>query len=214
MTMLPSLLATMVLSPEHTYPGAVASPLDIRASLCDINGTFLQLLVDMAHLDTARRPQFVEELRTPLLRLKPQWIAARIPFLLVDIEFQNPAWWKAVAVESSRSVILPTRNLNLPRVSALKLARSTLMLAWHLARADRESSLIAMGMSGPVIAQLTVLQPRQMERIGERHYSQLRPRWEDHINLWLQLICGAHEQGGMRAFTLRALSSIAVHQTP
>ena len=139
----------MVLFPEHTHAAVVANSLDIRAALGGINGTFLQLLVDMAQLHTDPPVNFVEELRETLLRLNSHvnLVAARAPFLLVDIEFRNAAWWEAIAAEASRSVALPAGELNPARARALELARSTLMLAWHMARTDRESSLIEIGMS-------------------------------------------------------------------
>jgi hypothetical protein len=100
---------------------------------------------------------------------------------------------------------VPTWVTPFPRPRALKLARSALMLVWHLARSDRDSSLVVLGLSAPVIDIVGALQPQQIDRIAERHCAFLRPRWEDRPSVWRRLLCGAATQEAARTFTLRAL---------
>ena len=182
---------------------------DASAPLRAINESFLELLIDMAHLPGEPCSDFISTLRTQIgsLTQAPRAIALRTPVLLVDIEFRNPIWWKAVAATPSR-LHAPTSVWLAPppRARAVKLARAALTLAWHLARTDLESSLVLMGLTAPVIEIVGALQPQQLDRIAELQSAHLRPRWEDGPSVWRQLLLGASiDSHQSRAFALRTL---------
>jgi hypothetical protein len=195
--------------PEPSSIVVAWSPREVRAPLADINASFLELLVDMARSDSRGGSDFLSELREPLSRLAEpvKLLAARIPFLLLDVEFRNHAWWKACATNPAKAFPPPpTWTTALPRLNSLKLARPALVLAWHLARTDRESCLIAMGMSAAVIDVVRLLQLQQIEAIAEQQCTRLRPRWEDRPALWRQLLAtAATGQPKTRDFVLHAL---------
>jgi hypothetical protein len=194
--------------PEHPSIALSWNPRDVRAPLADINASFLQLLAQMARSDTDSS-DFISELREALLKLADpvKSVAAGIPFLLVDLEFRNHAWWKACAASPSKVFPPPPRwTTSLPRLKALKLVRPALTLAWHLSRTDRESCLVALGMSRSVIEVVSLLQLQQIEAIAEHQCTRMRPRWEDRPSLWRQLLwVGSSDQPKTRDFVLHAL---------
>ena len=80
------------------------------------------------------------------------------------------------------------------------------MLAWHLARTDRDTSTVLMGLTMPVIDVLALLQPQQIDRLAERYFAHIRPRWEDQPSVWRQLLSTQTSSPSTgRAFTLRVL---------
>jgi hypothetical protein len=185
---------------------------DVRAPLCDINETFLRLLVDIAKLPEEPASDFIADLRAELCGLAEpiRSIAVRTPVLLVDMDLRDRAVWKVLSTDSTSTRSMPTCTMRFPRQRALKLARSALMLIWHLARTDRDSSLVLMGLSAPVIEIVRTLRPQQVDRIAERQVARLRPRWEDRPAVWRQLLANAADNGEVaRGFTLRALQLIS-----
>ncbi|MGH8254606.1 MAG: hypothetical protein ACRET0_00120 [Steroidobacteraceae bacterium] len=193
-------------SDRTTFSGA---PLhNVRAPLSDINEAFLRLLIDLANLPGNPASDFMAELRGSLRHLTEpvSAIAARAPVLLVDMEFAHHTWWTGVAADRLKARGARNWLTAFPRTRVIKVARSTLTLAWHLARTDPASSRVLMGMSTPVMQTIATLQPQQLDRIAESQCLRLRPRWEDRPSVWRQLLAGvATDQASARAFTIRAL---------
>ena len=64
------------------------------------------------------------------------------------------------------------------------------MLAWHTLRArPQDASLL--GVSAPVAEVIASLSWSQIDRIVERQYQYLRPRWEDRPAVWRNLLLAA-----------------------
>ena len=180
----------------------------VRAPLCDINETFLQLLIDLARLPAEPQSDFIAQLREQLKHLvEPvSVIAARAPVLLVDIKFRDREWWKRAATEAPKGRLPPSWMPALPRQRALIVTRATLTLAWHLARTDRDCCVVLLGMSVAVMDIMRALSLREVDRIAERQAGHLRPRWEDRPALWRQVLGAATDTPGLaRALALRSL---------
>jgi hypothetical protein len=131
--------------------------------------------------------------------------AARKPFLLLDMEFANAEWWQTVR-RPSRSPPLPPLRGQFPRSSARALARATLSAAWHALRADRHVQL-RFGMLPAVAGIIETLGLTELERLAEKRYRFLRPRWDDRPGVWrhlLESVATADFRRG-REFNLRAL---------
>ena len=177
---------------------------DVLAVLSEINETFVRLLADRAVLTDETRTDFIGALRELLCRSDAPTKAAHAPVLLLDIGFHDPDWWTVLAREPSRMAALGRSPF--PREDAVELSRATLMLAWHLSRADLASCLILLGLSLPVARIVGTLRPKQIDQIAESHYARLRPRWEDRPSVWQQLLSGTEtDQASMRTFAIRAL---------
>ena len=184
-------------------------PTAVRAPLVDINEAFLELLIGAAKSKAGLAIDFIAEMGDALRALTRSEVGhlARTPFLLLDMEFQNDLWWNGASLSAAGVSTAEKMWLSpFPRASATKLVRSALMLAWHLARSERQSCLVAMGMSPSVTATIALMQPQQIDKIAERHAGRLRLRWEDRPYVWRELLSTA--SGGdesRRAFALYAL---------
>jgi hypothetical protein len=157
-------------------------------------------------VERARTPE--EELRAPLAELnmeilqsyiatvpdlQVQWhalsVAARLrlagcPFLLADAGFAQPERWGRLPNFAVQETV-PLRALLSSR-SALptQLVRRVLHLAWHLARTNRAGARIALGMSrrcAGIVADCRLL---DLEAIAERRPCWIRPRWDQHSDVW------------------------------
>ncbi len=196
-------------SDEFDRTTSSSGPLhNVRAPLSDINEAFLRLLIDLANLPGHPASDFMAELRAALRHLSEPVtaIAARTPVLLVDMEFAHHTWWAGIIADRPKARAQRNWLTSFPRTRVIKVARSTLMLAWHVARTDPASSLVLMGMSTPVMHTIATLQPQQLDRIAESQCMRLRPRWEDRPSVWRQLLAGVgRDELTTRAFTVRAL---------
>jgi hypothetical protein len=151
------------------------------------------------------RPAF--SAMTPIACLR----VAHCAFLLMDMQFANPKWWnRAVSSPLGLEPVLP-RLGGLPRQSATKLARATLMLAWHAVRADRRGAEVLIRIHPSVANILEDLSLDGLDKIVERQYRHARPRWEDHPSVWMQLleVSQTEDIRRVRDFNLRGLKLIA-----
>ena len=99
---------------------------------------------------------------------------------------------------------------------ATKLARSTLTMAWHTVRTDAEATRVLLGISPPVADHIASLRLQDIDRIAERHFRRLRPRWEDRPAVWRQLLACARETdvNAAHEFVLHALQLTAASALP
>lgn len=119
--------------------------------------------------------------------------AARTPFLLVDVHFQDAEWWRAAKVlrpSRRRKVML---NAAFTGKIAGELMRETLMLAWSTVAFDRGAASILLGMTPAVSSSIGKLSPQDVERIAARHSQHLQPRWEDFPAFWGRLLVAARD---------------------
>jgi hypothetical protein len=99
----------------------------------------------------------------------------------------------------------------MPRESAIRLARGTLVLAWHTSRVDCDSAVVVLGLHPDTVAILTSLNLLDIDKIAEHHYLHLRPRWEDQPSMWRHILMAAQSAhaGLNNDIVLRALQLAA-----
>jgi hypothetical protein len=115
-------------------------------------------------------------------------LAAKCPFLLVDMRFQNEKWWREVEEGASSSDGKSPDLSIFPAEVARELSAETLTLAWHTTRLDPRIASQLLGLAPGVVGIIASLGPREVQRIAARHCHQLRPRWESNPAFWEQLL--------------------------
>jgi hypothetical protein len=178
--------------------------------LHDVNQCCIELLVKAACTDSSGLPlvrQFGPILRRMTADARER--AALKAFLLVDMEFANGSWWQLVKNHPARP-LPPAQASYFSRAHAIQLSRATLTLTWHSVRTNGwEACLLGVH---PTVAELIgTFSLTEIERIVERQYRHVRPRWEDRPAVWQLLLESACSQDIrlMREFTLRGLQLIA-----
>jgi hypothetical protein len=117
--------------------------------------------------------------------------AARCPYLLVEMRFDDTAWWE----DAKRDAMKPTPNPTvLPAGTAglgRPLANDALTLAWWTARVDQRTAILLFGLDPRVAALISSLSPVEVRRITARSGNQLRQRWEHNRRMWRDLLSAA-----------------------
>ena len=200
---------------------STAAPLDGRGPLMprplqevyEINERCVELLVHAARSERLETFFLVKPLREVLREMTPETRAraARRAFLLVDLEFADADWWRRAKNYPTRSEPLSPDRGTFPRPSALQLARSTLTLAWHSVRADRDAAGVMLGMTPAVSSLIASLSLTEIDPIVERRFRHVRPRWDDRPSVWLQLLRASQNESirQERDFNVRGLQLIA-----
>jgi hypothetical protein len=136
---------------------------------------------------------------------------AGCPFLLADAGFAQPELWSRFPTSGVREA-LPVRAL-LANRSALSapLLRRVLLLAWHIARADRGCARIVLGMSGSCAGVVAGCRLAELEALAERRPGWIRPRWDRHADLWRSWLTAASRESprGLECLQLWGLQMIA-----
>lgn len=199
--------------PEPRPPEPKAAADEPLAPVYEINERCINLLVEAARDDRHPAPGLVVALRIPLLQLTPEMRTrvTRRALLLVDMGFRDVDWWKDAQRDPQRPSRTPIALDAFPARAAMTLARSTLILAWHSIRADRTAAGLMLGISRPVADVILSLSLTDLDRIAEKRFRRLRPRWEDRPALWRQLLLSvdAADFRKEREFNLRALQLVA-----
>lgn len=164
-------------------------------ALQEINERCLEAMTAVARADTA--PPFPMSIHVrELLRsssTEMRRLAASRRFVLIDMGFRDTQWWLSQLGQTNRSSRCSTWGSSFARREGTALARSILMLAWHGANSDPESTRIAFGMTAEVLHLIGHAQLRDLDRIAERHYRCVRPRWVDRPWVWRALLEAARE---------------------
>jgi hypothetical protein len=198
---------------SHELPFRPVPP-DLLVPLHEVNERCLELITLIAKLDPHEAPfTLITPLRSLLRGTKPvvRRRAARQPFALIDMEFRDRDWWHAVKSKPARAWKERSWRGSSPKRPAVQLAHTTLMLAWHMTRADPAAAAIVFGMQRDVVRTIATLPLSDIDVIAERHFRHLRPRWEDRPDLWRELLVAAHadDEAAMRDFAVRALQLLA-----
>lgn len=199
--------------PEHLFVP------ELLASLQDVNERCLELIATAAKLPTDDAPFAIVGPLRSLLRSARAHVrrrAARQPLALVDLEFRDPEWWQAVKSQPTRAWKERAWRAASPRRAAEQLAHNTLVLAWHMSRADADATAIIFGMSREVVGVIASLRLSDLETIATHQFRHIRPRWEQQPELWRELLVAAHhdDRDAMRAFAVHALQRLAGEMIP
>lgn len=206
--------------PEAERPAPFLQP------IWELNARCLGLLAECARKEPADTFPLLRHVRIPILGMTSEMRsrAARQSFLLLDMEFANSKWWRTLR-QASRSRPLPPWQGQFPRAKARALARATLSATWHGLRGDRHARF-RMGMAPEVAEVIEALSLTELERLAEKAYRFLRPRWVDRPEVWLHLLESAATGDYRRAreFNVRGLqlflgellrvSGVLTHETP
>jgi len=165
------------------------------SSLHDVNALCIEMLVRAARKDRLGEFSLVDELKHPLQRLTPEVLkrAAQGSVLLTDMQFANLPWWRTARDHPTRPAPLPSWRGSFPRDLAVPLARATLMLCWHSVHSHPENVPL-LGVLAPVAEVIATLALTDIDRIVERRFRHLRPRWEDRPAVWRALLAAAESQ--------------------
>lgn len=198
-----------------TLPGADSFP---HAGVVEVNEQCLEFLVHQARTVAVPAFQLVVDLRDALREMTPdrRKRAAARPFLLLDLEFQNPEWWDAAHRYPEKKFRTSAWRGSLPRRSGLPLARATLLLAWQGCRAHLETACILFGMSRAAAEVIVGLQLTEIDRIADRRFRHLCPRWQDRPEVWRSLLAASESSSAtpLRRTDLYALALVTAELMP
>jgi hypothetical protein len=136
---------------------------------------------------------------------------AGCPFLLVDAGFTQTELWARLPIFGVREAV-PVRTLLASR-SALStpLLRRVLLLAWHMARANRTNARIALGMSRSCAGVVAGCRLADLEALAERRPAWIRPRWDQESEVWRAWLSAASKESprGLERLQLWGLQMLA-----
>jgi len=205
----PSMANPTKMSQEEENPQPVIRPLQ---DMQRVNQRCIEMLTQAARMAPPEMSPFVSELREVLLQMTPEMRAraACRTFLLVDMELGNTDLWRRFKSHHTRTEPIPKGREMFPRATAIQLARATLVLAWYGVRTDRHAANLLLGMSAAVSDIIASLSLVEIDRIAERQFRHVRPRWEDRPELWLKLLSASQTPDIRRArdINLRGLQLI------
>ena len=193
-------------------PSALSGAWDtaLLAPIVEINQALLEALRTAA-LDASRTrlPHLLLSLREDWRRLDQAALerAAACPYLLLDAGLAQPGFGER-ALQGVMDT--PTRGY-VSGAEAVALVRRTLLLGWHLARANRLAARVLLGMSGPVAQRLAVSRLQELDLLAEHAAAGVMPRWEQQPRVWQQLLRAARRGPAvqLRAAHLRGLQLLA-----
>ncbi len=183
---------------------------ELLLPLHEVNERCFELIALVAKLNPEDAPFALTGPLRSLLRSTPPSLrrrAARQPFAFVDMEFRDANWWQSVKRRpSSVWKDRPWRALA-PKRAANQLAQTTLMLAWHMTRADPEATCVIFGMSREVAQLIGTLRLSEIDTIAQHQFRHVRPRWEERAEFWRELLVAARSEDAlpMRHVAIRAL---------
>jgi hypothetical protein len=148
------------------------------------------------------------------LGLEARQRLASCPYLLIDGGFARPELWVRPLGSGVRDARPGGRAF--AAVLGSSTVRCMLMLAWHLARANRLAGRIALGLSEPCAALIAAGRLRDMEALAEAGPWWISPRWESRSEIWRQLLEAAvcPRPGRLRTMQLRGLQLLAASVLP
>jgi hypothetical protein len=181
----------------------------------EVNERCLEMLVSAARQEPKASFALVSELRELLKSADPavRCRAARCRFLLVDLEFGNSDWWRGACSPLSEQTRLPSWRGSFPSASGAQLARITLLVAWNSLRATPDPAMarLLLGMTDEVGELIANLRLDQVDRIAQKRFRFVRPRWEDRPAVWRRLLLAARAEDTrlMAEFNVHALQLLA-----
>jgi len=92
--------------------------------------------------------------------------AARFPFVILDVNFTDAGWWRAVSQNPERSFDEQSDASLWPAEVAEKLLGELLVFAWHTAKWDRRVARLSLGMLPGVVGVISALTPQQLDIVS------------------------------------------------
>jgi len=171
-----------------------------------------QLAAQTAAIANASVPRLISSLRSHWCRLEPKALRglAACPYLLLDAGFAHPKRWQRAAAAGVMDVPR-ARSGYFGTQTGITLIRRTLLLAWHLARANRVMAGVVLGMTAASADNIARSQLRDLDALAELAPGWIVPRWEQQPIVWQQLISAAcsGQPLSLRQAQLRGLQLLA-----
>ena len=181
---------------EDFHPAPLSGAWDsaLLGPVAEINVQMLECLRQMAvdpASDSGGAPRLVMALREDWRRLdaNAQLRLAACPYLLLDAGFAQPQRWDWMGGAGVMDVTM--RRGYFSGHGAVALVRRTLLLAWHLARSNRVTARVILGMSALSAERIAATRLADLEGLAEFAPGWIVPRWEQQPNVWRQLIAAA-----------------------
>jgi hypothetical protein len=173
---------------HHPAPVGGAWDSALLAPVAEINEQLLDCLRLMAHEQAAQPPRLVALLREDWKRLNPAALRrlAGCPYLLLDAGFAQPQRWEWIA--SAGVMEASARGGYFAGAGGVGLVRRTLVLAWHLARSNRVTARVILGMGALAAERIAGSRLADLEALAELAPAWILPRWEQQPNVWRQLL--------------------------
>jgi len=142
----------------------------------------------------------------------------RCPYLLLDAGFAHVNLWAALPRASVHDLPPAPGFSSRLRPMPTPLIRRVLLLAWHLARANRLTARLALGMSAECTQLLARCRLADLDWYAEQRPAFIRPRWENRPALWHALMAAAAlEKTGelerLQSWGLQMLAAEALNST-
>ncbi len=158
-----------------------------------LNERCLELLQYAASQDGADAPRVLTECREMWVGLDAaaRQRLATLPFVIMDVEFKNEAWWR-VARDGGEARSSPTEpGYGLPRDVHVILVHELILFAWQVAGTDRTVAQLLFGMSASVAQIVAALNSQQVRAITTQADARLQLRWADDWVLWRDMLTAA-----------------------
>jgi hypothetical protein len=145
---------------------------------------------------------------------------------VIDVSLLDPlraAWRNADAAGLARAASFPALLLDIrgwdgsagtndshwffPEHLALPLMRSTLMLAWHVCRTERQAAGFLLGLPSESVGAFRQMGLHDLEQVAQTRAHCLQPRWSHTPSIWIELLMAARVGGSQNfdTFKLRVL---------
>jgi hypothetical protein len=160
-----------------------------------LNAQCVELACELAVSPHQTLPAFILHNRDlwRLLESEARKSVAAFPFVIIDLRFQDAAWWREVGRALSINSALSTPFSD--------LALETLLFARQAAREDINVAKAMFAMTSPVANVIASLSLQQVRAIALNSSQQLRVRWDNDPDFWGELLvaCRAGDEQAMAA---------------
>jgi hypothetical protein len=113
--------------------------------------------------------------------------AGRCPVLLIDLNFQHPAWWQRASQRSADPLL--TEGAHAPKTErAALLLREIMMDVVTIGRTMPRALNLIFGMASPVTATIVQMGSREIDRIAVEEARYLKARWPESRSFWKGLL--------------------------
>jgi hypothetical protein len=176
---------------NHALPGGRWDSA-LLVPVAELNLLMLEILRAAASDSPRTPPRLVSGLQPMWLGLEEaaQLRLARCPYLLLDAGFAAPQRWAGLSFDSGVMDGAGQRAY-FTSTAGVALVRRTLIFAWHLARSNRSSARLLLGMSAECAERIAASALKDLEALAELCPAWIVPRWEAQPAVWRQMLQAA-----------------------
>jgi len=117
--------------------------------------------------------------------------AARIPVVLLDCHFRRLDWWYRVIRQNDQAVLNSNTLPCIPAEHAAPVLREILVEGRTIAISEPRAASLILGASPGTVSLIAKLTSMDIDRISIECANELRPRWEDKVAFWRNLLVAA-----------------------